>query len=400
MSNFSRLYIHYPFCESRCHYCDFYALGANRTKAGDESNFRESLRRESEMVHSLLSPKIETIFFGGGTPSLTPPEDIAYALDPLQLRDRLVENYEWTTEANPSSIVFEGRVQKLKDLGINRVSLGVQSTNPQILSRLGRVHVEETVYRALDTLFATGISNVSADLMCGIPFQTMDDLGESIEKLTRYPIKHLSCYILTLAPNHAMYKDLPSEDIQLRHYEFVHDEMAKRGFEHYEISNFAKPGFRARHNEAYWMHESYLGMGPSAHSFSMQDRMRFKNISSLHLWGAKLLDGVRPIEQEETLTDDQLAFERVMLGLRRMDGVSFETIQKACPLSSQSMESLIKRLEKCQTDGLIYRDQNGVKADHVTGIGVGQTGGHVNSVRLTVKGFTLSDQIIKYLTFR
>jgi oxygen-independent coproporphyrinogen-3 oxidase len=170
-------------------------------------------------------------------------------------------------EANPSSIELE-QFRRYRALGINRVSMGVQSLKNDHLSILGRVHDEAHALRALETVFEAGFANVSTDLLCGVPGQSLDDLRSHMEKLTAFPITHLSIYLLTLPPHHKMYRDLPNEDEQLRHLLLIDEFMREKGFRHYEISNFARNGLRARHNLVYWQGGSYLGFGPSAHSYA------------------------------------------------------------------------------------------------------------------------------------
>jgi len=263
--------------------------------------------------------KVETMFFGGGTPSMTPPESMLRALAPLELEKRIHSGTEWTMEANPSS-VDRKRLEDYRKLGVNRVSMGVQALRPDLLLALGRVHSRDAAFQALDAIFEAGITNVSVDLLCGVPNQKVSDVEKAMEELLRYPITHLSCYLLTLPKTHRMFKDLPQEDEQLEHLLAIDRFMTGQGFEHYEISNFARPGFRARHNLAYWTGSSYLGLGPSAHSFDAKKAERWKNFSSLHKYGEKIAKGESVIEWKETLTADQLDMEKWLLALRLSEG--------------------------------------------------------------------------------
>jgi len=364
------LYIHFPFCESKCHYCDFYSLGVDRTRPKDGEHFEAALRQECARQAHLLAPEIDTLFFGGGTPSMTSPESMARALEPLDLHSRINSKTEWTMEANPSSITLE-KMKRYRTLGVNRISMGVQSMIESQLSLLGRVHSRQTALKALESIFAADFNNVSMDLLCGIPGQTLADLDSAMNELTQYPITHLSCYLLTLPKHHPMFKDLPSEEIQLQHLLFIDEKMRSLGFEHYEISNFAKPGKQARHNLAYWKGASYLGLGPSAHSFDSSQSIRWKNFSSLHRYVQLLEKNESVIEWSETLREDQLHMERWMLSLRLAEGFPISWLNT--PLRQSTARELQSRdlLED-------HPDLPGRK-------------------RLTATGFALSDQVIAAL---
>lgn len=369
----SSLYFHFPFCETKCHYCDFYSLGREKTKTGDPDLFEQALIREIGIraeAGSLSSP-VDTIFFGGGTPSMTPPDSMERITRKLLQHTRLNPDYEWTMEANPSSISLDS-FRAYRSFGINRVSMGVQSLKDRHLEILGRVHNEGEALRALDTVFQAGFTNVSTDLLCGVPGQTKEDLRSHIEKLTSYPITHLSIYLLTLPPHHAMYKDLPNEEAQLEHLLLIDEVMRTKGFEHYEISNFAKPGMRARHNLVYWTGGSYLSFGPSAHSFSKEAGTRFKNFSSLHRYARELLEaGSLPVEWTESLSPDQLELEKWMLAVRLSEGFPEEWLLR----DSQKAKSTLF-MER----GLLERHPS-----------------LPGRIRATPRGFAVSDALIKEL---
>jgi oxygen-independent coproporphyrinogen-3 oxidase len=369
------LYVHFPFCETKCHYCDFYSLGRERTREGDADAFELALRREAELaIHHTenfeLAPELDTIFFGGGTPSMTPPESMARALEPLFSKTRVTPSTEWTMEANPSSIDLE-RLKAYRSYGVNRISMGVQAMRDDLLLKLGRVHSRDAALKALDAIFESGIDNVSVDLLCGVPGQTLADLDEALATLTRFPITHLSCYLLTLPKHHRMFKDLPDEDEQLRHLLHLDQWMRGAGFEHYEISNYAKPGKRARHNLAYWKGDSYLGLGPSAHSFDATRGTRWKNVSSLHKYAQILAEGKLPIEWTEALTPEQKGLESWMLALRLDEGFPESWLKS--PLQTARARTMSEQ-------GLLERHP-------LTS----------NQLRLTARGFALSDQVIAAL---
>lgn len=364
------LYVHFPFCEAKCHYCDFYSLGRERTRPGDHDRFEQSLKQEIHGMSPLLGPELTTLFFGGGTPSMTSYDSMARALEPLWNKTRVSSDVEWTLEANPSSIELEA-FRAYRSYGVNRISMGVQALRTELLQKLGRVHSRETALHALDHVFNAGFDNVSVDLLCGVPDQSEYDLEEALKTLSQFPITHLSCYLLTLPPHHKMYSQLPDEETQLAHLLFIHNWMNDRGFEHYEISNFSKPGKRAQHNLKYWNGHSYLGLGPSAHSYDADSFRRWKNVSSLHKYANLLEKNESVIEWTETLTPKQLELEKWMLTLRLNEGFPVDWLktpaQKANAIALESKGLLEKHPENPQKK------------------------------RLTPTGFAVSDQIIRSL---
>jgi len=373
------LYFHFPFCETKCHYCDFYSLGREKAKAGDAGLFEKAMIEEIRLrAHAGDLPPhgtIDTIFLGGGTPSMTPPDSMKRIFEELFRHTSLAPDAEWTMEANPSSISLES-FRDYRALGINRVSMGVQSLRNDHLEKLGRVHDEAAALRSLTALFEAGFQNVSTDLLCGVPGQTTDDLQSHLEKLSAFPITHLSIYLLTLAPHHRMYPELPNEDEQLKHLLFIDHFMRERGFEHYEISNFAKPGFQARHNLAYWKNQPFLGFGPSAHSAAMAPaegvRTRFKNFSSLHRYADELLKHERlPVEWTETLTDAQNELEKWMLAIRLAEGF---------PRAWLDTEPRTRKAEMLIREGLLEPHPSAP-----------------DRLRATPRGFALSDGITRAL---
>jgi len=365
------LYVHFPFCESKCHYCDFYSIGAERTADSDPLVFEDALAREAGRMAPRLGPatgpKLESIFFGGGTPSMTPPDSMARALAPLDLAARVGSETEWTMEANPSS-VDRARLEAYRKLGVNRISMGVQALRPDLLTMLGRVHSRDAAFAALDAIFAAGFTNVSVDLLCGVPNQSVADVECAMDELTRYPITHLSCYLLTLPKTHRMYRALPNEDEQLEHLLAIDRTMRAKGFEHYEISNFAKPGRRARHNLAYWTGKSYLALGPSAHSFDATTGERWKNFSSLHKYASLLKKGESTIEWTEKLTDEQREMEKWLLALRLEEGFPREWLDSD------------RRRKKAE----VFAEKGLLEAHPM----------RAGALRLTARGFALSDRII------
>ena len=302
---------------------------------------------------------------------MTEPESQRRIFNELFKYARLAPGYEWTMEANPSSIELD-QFRAYREIGINRISMGVQSLRNDHLLKLGRVHNEGAAIRALETVFKAGFDNVSTDLLCGVPGQTTDDLRAHLETLSSFPLTHLSIYLLTLTKTHSMYKDLPDEEEQLKHLLFIDEFMRKKGFEHYEISNFAKPGKQARHNLMYWTGGSYLAFGPSAHSFSGNTSERFKNFSSLHRYADELLKkNSLPVEWMETLTAEQKELEKWMLAIR---------LDRGFPRMWLMRESQRKKAETLLREG--YLEPHPERSDYL---------------RATARGFSMSDTLIREL---
>lgn len=303
---------------------------------------------------------------------MTLPPDMHWGFEPVLDKWRnQTSPLEWTMEANPSS-VSRFNLEAYRKMGINRISLGVQSLNPSTLEKLGRVHSAVQVFEALEMIFEAGFENVSVDLLCGVPQQSLEDLRFALTRLTQFPITHLSCYLLTLSQHHWMFSQLPSEQVQLEHYLFVSEFMKDRGFSHYEISNFARAGWECQHHLSCWHGNSYLGMGPSAHSYDSEKKQRWKNVSSLVKYQKLLEKNDSPAENKEILSKAQLELEKWMLNLRLSSGVPDTWLDSA---------TRQQRFQLLQKQGLA--ENHPFKNDHW---------------RLTLKGFTLLDQIVSFMT--
>ncbi|MGZ3710206.1 MAG: radical SAM family heme chaperone HemW, partial [Bdellovibrionota bacterium] len=254
------LYVHLPFCEVICHYCDFYTV---RAKDARHEEFFTALRAEASTQLPLLAPEIKAIYFGGGTPSASPPELVHSFLEIF--RDRVTAETEITLEANPTNI-SPAIVASWKAAGINRISLGIQSLDDKILKRLGRVHSGKQAIAALETCL-TAFENVTGDLIYGVPEQSEEQPAQHAATMAKLGLKHISAYNLTLEPGHFLHPRLPADDFSWKQIRKLAETLEARGFSHYEISNFAVPGFESRNNMNYWKGGGYLALGPSAHGF-------------------------------------------------------------------------------------------------------------------------------------
>ena len=301
------LYIHIPFCRRKCLYCDFYSVALQE---GFAERYTEAVKRNI----AAYGGSFETVYFGGGTPILLAP----YLGEMLKGVD-IADGAEITAECNPCEMTDEA-LSQLREGGINRISVGVQSLCDNELSALGRRHDSDTAIRAIAREKAAGFSDISTDLMLGIPQQTEESLAQTLETLTALPITHISAYMLKVEPNTPFGRStplLPDEDATADMYLQTVNSLADKGFHQYEISNFAKRGYECRHNLKYWRREEYLGIGPAAHSF--MDGRRFAVARDLE----EFLNSPR---QAEITTDDSPDEyeERVMLGLRLSEGIPEE----------------------------------------------------------------------------
>jgi oxygen-independent coproporphyrinogen III oxidase len=317
------LYVHVPFCTKRCYYCSF---NTAPLQAPDEMRrYLHALRREIGLLaEAPWAPgvAIETVFLGGGTPSLIEAEDMATLLESVRTHFATRPDIEVTVECNPES-VSRDKLATYRAAGVTRISLGVQSLDDAVLPRLGRLHDARGARRAFETTREAGYDNVSVDLMYGLPDLDVAVWTQSVEGVLAWEPEHLSAYGLTLDAGSlwaaAGVEGLPPEGTVVEQYWALARAAAARGFEHYEISNYARPGFRSRHNQIYWRAAEYLAAGPGACGFVGD--VRYGNVKPVARYCATLEAGALPIETSERLTARQQDSERLFLGLRLADGV-------------------------------------------------------------------------------
>lgn len=318
---FSSLYVHVPFCIKKCNYCSFYSLKWNEELEGVYLN---AILKEIELT-SKLSHLLKTIYIGGGTPSCLSINGLKKLLMSLRKSFKTDKSLEFSIEINPAT-VDEEKISLMKDYGVNRLSIGVQSFNDRELLFLGRIHSTEDEIKTLQLVFKKGFQNVSIDLIYGIPGQTLKSWHESLKKSLMFNIKHISLYELSVEKNTQLANQLklgkislPFEEDIVKMYEFATDFLNKKGFKKYEISNFAKSGFRCRHNIFYWMRKPYLGIGPSAYSFF--EGRRLHNPSDLFFYVESLLDNRLPWINDYSVNKAERLKEKIFLGLRMKKGI-------------------------------------------------------------------------------
>lgn len=313
------IYIHVPFCLKRCNYCDFCSSIVSN---GRISEYTAAMVRNIR-TYAGKGLKADTVYLGGGTPSLLSPEDMSAILTAVKDSFEISSDAEITTEANPGTVT-QDKLLAYRKAGINRVSFGVQSCKDNELYRLGRLHSYSQAVEAVKMAVDSGINNISCDLMIGIPEQTPETLAESVEAICALGIQHISAYMLKVEEGtpfdcNEIRSSLPDDDTVSDMYIMTAEMLLQRGFEHYEISNFSKPGVESRHNLKYWTGEPYIGFGPSAHSYF--EGRRFYVPDDINDFITSTLQKINT----EDDTPDKLS-EYVMLGLRLSKGILLDAI--------------------------------------------------------------------------
>ena len=324
------LYIHIPFCEKKCSYCDFYSI----TTLNLVDNFVDALLIEIDLRlkdYNRGKPKINTVFFGGGTPSLLNPNQLEKIISKLKDNFDISDDAEWTMESNPATF-DKDLLLDFRKLGINRLSIGVQSFNDLELEFLSRIHNADQAYNAIGQARDAGFDNINLDLIFSIPEQTFDTINYSIEKALEFKPEHLATYSLIYEPGTPLYQEFSKgnvkkidDDIDAMIYENISRELVKSGYEHYEISNFALNGKQCIHNLNYWNSGEYFAFGPSAHGFL--DGIRYWNIKSLDFYYQYLKTKRLPVYGREKLTRNDILNEKIFLGLRAM-GINLAEFKK------------------------------------------------------------------------
>lgn len=338
------MYLHYPFCRHKCNYCDFYSI-ISLDKSPD---FFDALYQEIKMQAAnppFSELTYNTLYLGGGTPSLIPPTFLAPLVQRLTETFDFAKNAEISFEANPGTVLVD-RVQAFKEAGFNRLTLGVQSFQDDELAFLTRIHSADEAKQAIDLARACGFDNIGIDLIFGIPGQTLDAWSFSLQEAVRILPEHISIYGLTYESGTPLWRlerggsvKKCSENLEREMLLLGSQTLTEAGYEHYEISNFALPGYRSRHNSAYWNRSPYLGLGPAAHSFD--GAMRKWNVDDLDAYMSLLKAQRPPLQNSETLSRRLQLEEIVLLGLRRIEGIDLEVFQRHSDLSPARLLSLI-----------------------------------------------------------
>ncbi|MGM8361596.1 radical SAM family heme chaperone HemW [Flavobacterium sp. ARAG 55.4] len=354
----SGIYIHIPFCKQACHYCDFHFSTSMKKKNEMVLALAKEIQmRKNELLDCARSDKdelIETIYFGGGTPSRLQIEDLRLLMDSIYENYTVCDTPEITLEANPDDLTEEYLVA-LKQLGINRLSIGIQSFYEEDLKMMNRAHNAAEAKKCLE-LATQYFDNISLDLIYGIPGMSNEKWLQNIETALGFGIPHISSYALTVEPKTALNKlikngkiDEPKDEVASEHFMLLVETLERNGFVHYELSNFGKPDYFSKNNSAYWLGKKYIGIGPSAHSYDGISRSW--NIANNSLYIKSILENQLPNETEKLSVEDRYN-EYIMTGLRTIWGVSLDRIQNE--FGQDYLDYLVKQSQKFLNDELLF----------------------------------------------
>ncbi|AWE06778.1 oxygen-independent coproporphyrinogen III oxidase [Lysinibacillus sp. 2017] len=344
------VYIHIPFCHQICNYCDFNKVFF-KNQPVDE--YIEALGREMEMTVNKMPEaftNVETIFLGGGTPTALSAVQIEKLLQLIAKHIPMSNVKEFSSEANPDELTIE-KLQALYNGGVNRLSMGVQSFDQALLTKIGRTHSNEHVYETIKNAKKVGFENISIDLMYGLPGQSMEQWKETLQKAFELKLPHYSAYSLIVEPKtifyiqHAKGKlNLPTEDLEANMYGVLMEEMEAHGLHQYEISNFAHKGYESTHNKIYWDNDEYAGFGAGAHGYL--EGIRYSNVAPIKKYIETVMAGERPLLQEHEVTKEEKIEEQMFLGLRKVEGVSYQSFENKFHEPMQSyFEEIIQELK-------------------------------------------------------
>ena len=361
-------YVHIPFCTQICYYCDFSKVFIKNQPV---DSYLEHLLQE---FHSYDIQKLRTLYIGGGTPTALSAPQLETLLDGLTKNLDLSVLEELTIEANPGDLDAD-KIAVLKNSAVNRVSLGVQTFDDKMLKKIGRSHLEKDIYENIDRLKLAGFDNISIDLIYALPGQTMDQVKDNVEKAITLDIPHMSLYSLILE-NHTVFMNrmrrgklpLPKEELEAEMFEYIIEELERSGFEHYEISNFSKPGFESRHNLMYWDNAEYYGIGAGASGYV--NGVRYKNHGPIRHYLSAVEAGNARVTEEYLSQREQME-EEMFLGLRKKSGVSMTRFEEKFSTSFEDLYGQVVR-DLCHQGLLQVEGQQ---------------------IRMTIKGLFLGDTV-------
>jgi len=357
------IYIHIPFCVRKCPYCDF---NSYKAAGRDSSAYVQALLSEMRLVRGALPhslPEFGSVYFGGGTPTVLPAPDLISILEAVRILFPISANAEVTIEANPGTVDPES-LARLRGAGFNRLSLGVQSLENRLLKALGRVHTAEQAVESFAWARQAGFANISIDLMYALPGQSIDDWRVTLECAVSLQPEHVSAYALTIEPGTPFWRrresgklHLPSEDEELEMERLAETVLCSSGYERYEVSNYAKPGCRSRHNQVYWRNWPYLGFGAGAASYWEGERRI--NIKQPSAYVRTVKRGRLPIADAEKLPPLKAAGETLMLGLRMLEGIDSADVKQRFGVDVLSV--FASEVERMKTLGLLQVDGTRLK---------------------------------------
>ncbi|NJP36507.1 radical SAM family heme chaperone HemW [Alkalicoccus luteus] len=355
MKNPSSLYVHVPFCEQICHYCDFNKFFLKNQPVAD---YIEACGSEMRMSESVAP--IETVYIGGGTPTALEDEQLERLLELIHKHFTIKPSAEFTVEVNPGSASKE-TFTMMKRYGVNRLSIGAQTFDTGLLKAINRDHGEGDVEASIQLARHAGITDISVDMMFGLPGQTMEQWQQSLIKLVSLPISHVSAYSLKIEPKTVFYQmwnrgalKLPNQDMEAEMYDWLYEYLHENDFQAYEISNFAKPGYESLHNQAYWNNDGYVGIGAGAHGYV--NGVRHRNHGPLPKYLKAIEAGEMPwIESHQVPVNEQME-EEMFMGLRKRIGVNGHRFEKRYGLTVE--DAFPGTVSKLQERGLLQKEEN------------------------------------------
>ena len=360
------VYLHIPFCHQICNYCDFNKFFFHNQPVDE---YIEALGKEMELWSDQLNnATIETIFLGGGTPTSLSPEQLERLFTLIHQYIPMEHVVEFSSEANPDELTLE-KMLVMRKFGVNRLSMGVQTFNQDLLKVLGRTHANEHVYQVVEHAKKIDFPSISIDLMYGLPNQTMAQWKDSLKEAFSLGIPHISAYSLLVEPKTIFYNlfskgklSLPGEDLEAEMYGFLLDEMERNGYNQYEISNFSKDGKVSKHNLLYWDNKEYLGLGAGAHGYV--NGIRYSNHGPLKKYMQLIEGGAKPILDQKEVTTQEKMEEEMFLGLRKNEGVSISKFQHKYQVSLEEMygeelEELVGKQLLTIEDGYVFLTRRG-----------------------------------------
>lgn len=356
----SAIYIHIPFCEHICYYCDFNKVFLEGQPVDE---YVDLLIKEMKLTANKTGVvPVDTVFVGGGTPTTLNESQIAKLCTAVQEIFPLKEGAEFSFEANPGDLSIS-KLQTMKDYGVNRISMGVQSFNNELLKKIGRIHTVKDVYQSVENMRAVGFENVSIDLIFSLPGQTEADFKDTLNQALALDLPHYSAYSLIIEPKTIFYNlmqkgklFLPGQDAEANMYDLLLNEMEKHGRKQYEISNFAKEGFQSKHNITYWSNEHYYGFGAGAHGYI--GNTRYSNFGPIKKYMEPLQENKLPIFQQKELTLKEKMEEEMFLGLRKVHGVDKMAFYQKF---GQDLETIFpKAIQKTMEKGWLENNRENV----------------------------------------
>lgn len=377
MNNNLSIYIHFPFCAQKCNYCNFYSIDDKLNLIPD---WTAALLKEIDIYSNLIKNSVvRTIYFGGGSPNLLPQDDFQKIIDEIQKHLSISALEEFTFELNPSDVAPEF-LNQLKQGGVDRISMGAQSFSSKELAILGRSHTPEQIYHTLDLIKQANFTKINLDLIFGIPEQSLDNWLNYLENILALEVNHLSLYNLTYEPGTTLTRmvedkkyDKLDENLEWQMYAFAHNFLENNGFNHYEISNWAKPEYKSIHNQVYWKGGAYLGLGPGAHSY--YNKIRRWNKKDLVGYINKLQKDQKPPLQQEDIDQKKNQIERLFLTLRTKSGMKYNELAKLYNFPQKSAKAILtKELSQYIDDELIIL--------------------YKNHFKLTLKGWFVSNSLV------